>query len=101
IDVLEGLPAIEKQSGDWDIAFGTALFHRAYNYFALAQLYCSVYRPETASVALGLPLRIEADPTLKIKRSSLADTYTRICDDLMQAVELLPERTDINTRPSK
>lgn len=101
IDVLMGLPVTEKESEGWATALGTALFHRAYNYFALAQLYCAVYDPQTASAALGLPLRVEADPTLKVKRSSLADTYTRICIDLAQAAELLPERANINIRPSR
>lgn len=103
--VIDGLGKIspgESEEKAWQTAIGTALFHRAYNYYALAQLYCGVYDPSTAASVPGLPLRVEADPTLKIKRASVADTYKLICDDLERAAEWLPNRgDDVKIRPSK
>jgi len=102
IDGLKKISPSKNEQRAWETAMGAALFHRAYAYYSLAQLYCAAYDPSTAALVLGLPLRVEADPTLKIKRANLADTYALICDDLERAADLLPDRaTAIKTRPSK
>lgn len=90
-----------QSSGQHDLIKGMALFHRALNYYNLAQLYCTVYNPNTKDSNLGLPLRLEADVTLHQPRSSLADTYAQIIGDLEEATLLLREDSGSIFRPSK
>lgn len=103
--VLAGLekiaPKNESQKALWNMAKGTALFHRALNYHNLAQLYCNVYEKGTASGELGLPLRLSDDVTDVANRSSLQQTYEQILADLEHAENLLPEFPDLPFRPSK
>lgn len=103
--VLAGLekivPKNESQKALWNMAKGTALFHRALNYHNLAQLYCSVYEKGLAADKLGLPLRLNDDVTDQAGRSSLQQTYEQILADLAHAGNLLPEFPDLPFRPSK
>ena len=68
---------------------GEAYFTRAYCYFYLSTLFCADYDPATASTLLGLPLQTKYEPKVPVSkypgRSSLADTYQQILDDLDEA----------------
>lgn len=85
----------------WKNVKGSALFYRAINYYHLAQLFCVPYDPITAYSAEGLPLRKDYDISIIYHRSSVGELYDLIIDDLMQAVELLPEVATPKMRPSK
>src|SRR5690606_14858916 len=101
--VLDGLERIEPDGGQlsaWNLANGCAYFHRALNYYSLAQLYCPVFEAATSDEALGLPLRLEADLTLHTPRSNLRDTYSQIIGDLKKAADLLPNSAINKYRPS-
>lgn len=101
---LDGLSIIEPEVSDqlqWNNAKGCALFHRAMNYYNLAQLFCEQYHTQTASTSLGLPLRVEADLTLNTPRSTVEKTYQQVISDLKEAAELLPEKPVNIYRPSK
>lgn len=80
---------------------GEALFHRAFNYYQLAQLFCAPYDSQTADNMLGLPLRLETDVSVRIDRSTLRDTYDCMLDDLKRSEELLPEGVNDKLFPSK
>lgn len=101
LDGLKGLVPAEGERDGWNNAKGIALFHRAFNYYTMAQLYCPVYQRETEASALGLPLRLEADLTLQPPRSTLRETYDRILLDLEQAALLLPDHAEVVFRPGK
>lgn len=79
---------------------GSALFHRAWAFYQLAQLFCPPYDSQTAREKLGVPLRLESDINLPVSRPSLEETYRRIEQDLLSAIEMLPETTLVPTRPS-
>ncbi|WP_158280785.1 RagB/SusD family nutrient uptake outer membrane protein [Pararcticibacter amylolyticus] len=103
--VLDGL-ADRKEQRDaspllYDKVRGSALFFRAIAYYSLAQLFCKPYREESAASDPGLPLRLVADVNVGGGRASVADTYKQIVSDLATAVPLLPERTDLVTRPAR
>lgn len=101
---LDGLSIIEPEVSDqpqWNNGRGCALFHRAMNYYNLAQLFCGQYHTQTASALPGLPLRLEADLTLSTPRSTVKKTYQQIISDLKEAAELLPEKPLNVFRPSK
>lgn len=102
--VLDGLGTIEpgpSDMADWENVYGTALFHRAFNYYNLAQLYCPVYRRETANSDIGIPLRLESDPTQQVPRATVAEIYAQILSDLTESVNMLPDEPHVLFRPSR
>ena len=102
--VLEGLGKIipdASETAQWNETRGTALFHRAWNYYCLLQLYAPVYNAATANSDLGMPLRLESDPTAKVPRSSVEDCYQSVIADLKEAISLLPDKAIVKFRPTK
>ena len=102
--VLEVLGNVKDVSADrarWNDIRGQALFHRAFAYYGLSQLFCKSYQQATAATDQGLQLRTSSDPNLVVKRSSVAQTYEFMLDDLKQALELLPQTPAHLTRPGK
>lgn len=101
--ILDELPLVEENAGlDRNHIKGSALFHRAFTYHNLVQIYCKSYDPTTAQVDLGLPLRLNSDVNdLPSTRSSLEEIYGTIENDLKGAIELLPINSEYQTRPSK
>ncbi|RQP18363.1 MAG: RagB/SusD family nutrient uptake outer membrane protein [Parapedobacter sp.] len=100
-DGLEKITPKPEDSESYFTAAGTAYFHRAFNYYSLAQLYCPPYDAETANKDMGLPLRLEADLIVKVARSSLKETYDRIIEDLKKSSDRLPPIAINAYRPSK
>lgn len=103
--VLDGVDKVNvtaENAAAIQLARGMALFHRAYNYYTLAQLYAAPY-DEQASMHAGLPLRKESTVDEMLDRASLADTYAFIFQDLAEAEGLLPDRPEarFRYRPSK
>ena len=89
------------QAEDYNNCKGQALFHRAFNFYSLAQIYAQPYNVLTAGLDLGIPLRLNIDITQTSVRASVAETYKRIIADLDEALALLPEKPLYLTRPSK
>jgi hypothetical protein len=102
--VLEGLKKMKPESSeqeDWNNAKGSALFFRSVDFFNLMQEYCVSYRSATANTDPGLPLRLEYDVNIQLKRSSLQQTYDQIISDLKTAADFLNTKPQFKTRPSK
>ncbi|UII27658.1 RagB/SusD family nutrient uptake outer membrane protein [Fulvivirga maritima] len=102
--VLEGIKKVEvapDEKADFDRIRGTALFHRSWCFFQLAQVFCQQYEAASAASQLGLPLRTDPDINVTYQRSSLEDTYQKIIDDLETALPLLPGIAQESTRASK
>lgn len=100
---LEGISSIERNDSNnenWDNVKGSALFHRAYNFYLLAQQYGKPYS-EKAETDLGIPLRLSSNINNPSKRASVKHTYDRIISDLTEAIHLLPATITYKTRPSK
>lgn len=80
---------------------GSALFHRAFAFYTLAQLYCRPYAEEYLS-SPGIVLRLTSDASIVTRqRSTVAETYDKIIADLKEASSLLPVSTSVPTRPSQ
>jgi tetratricopeptide (TPR) repeat protein len=79
---------------------GTALFHRAYAFYNLAQQFAAPYQAATAAALPGIPLRLSADVTRKTGRGTLRQTYAQVLADLRAARGLLPSSTLYKSRPS-
>jgi hypothetical protein len=81
IDEAQG-PDAEKQ-----YIKAQALTYRAYSFMMLAQLYCLRWSDSNNGAELGLILRLEPSDE-EMPRSTLAETYTQIYDDLTEAIAL-------------
>lgn len=100
--ILDEVPLVKAYGGlDPDHIKGTALFHRAFAYHNLAQIYCKSYDPLTAQDDLGLPIRSSSDINAPSQRASLAETLSFIEADMEEALTLLPVFTAIKSRPDK
>lgn len=98
--VIDGLGKLgvtdKEEESSWNVAMGNALFHRAWNYYTLSQLYAPVYDAATANLKSGLPLNRTGDPTEEIRQATLFDTYQFILDDLHLS-EILLDDLPLNT----
>ncbi len=102
--VLEGLSKINPTASEhiqWENLSGSAYFFRAWAFYNLVQFFSEPYDAKTASMSLGVPLKLEADVNKKYDRGTLEGTYSQIAKDLTQALDLLPEKSEYPTRPDK
>lgn len=102
--VLDGLNKLSPSASEltsFNNAKGSALFYRALAFYSMAQLFCKPYNGLTAGVDTGLPLRLEADVTLKTPQSKITETYNQMISDLNIAANLLPNLPSVGFRPSK
>lgn len=80
---------------------GHAYFSRAFAYFELARHFCKNYDASTAANDYGVPLVYEYNPSSNDasypERSSLAETYAQIEDDLAKAEELVTTAGEQNS----
>lgn len=101
--VMEGIEKIKPKENElqsWKKVKGSALFYRGINFYYLTQLFAEQYSSESKDY-LGIPLRVESDPSLKIKRASLEETYQQILLDIITSHELLPEKVVGKLQPTK
>jgi len=79
-----------------------ARFLRALSYYALLQLYAKPYADNSGNNP-GLPLRLKAEASLPgndLARSTVAEVYAQILDDLQYAEDNLPLTYPTATAPS-
>lgn len=101
LEALAALHPLPEEQGAWNNARGSALFFRAFAYFALAQIFSPAYDSSSATTDMGLPLRKTTDVNEKFSRVSVQQTYDQIIADLSAAVPLLPNTALSITRPSR
>ncbi|MXV49941.1 RagB/SusD family nutrient uptake outer membrane protein [Pedobacter sp. HMF7647] len=102
--VLDGLKELNTDGADvqrYQAIKGSALYYRALAFYNLAQEFAQPYDAATADKTPGIPVRLESDVNIKSVRGTLANTYTRIVDDLQEAETLLPDKGVALTRPGK
>src|SRR5690606_371998 len=93
---LAGLTEMDRQ-----YVKGSALFFRGWTFLQLAQLFVPPYKASEVDSPYGLPLKLTPDINDKTQRATIGDTYRQIESDLRNAAQLLPERPQVATRPSK
>lgn len=101
---LETLNKLKQGSDDQalvDALKGAALFYRAYSFWNVAQIYARPYTTGTANQDPGIPLKLDPDINTKSSRGTVGDTYSRIIQDLQDALTLLPKTSQYVTRPNK
>ncbi|MCF3111673.1 RagB/SusD family nutrient uptake outer membrane protein [Niabella sp. CC-SYL272] len=101
LEALGKIPATPENRSDWEYIKGASLFHRAYAFLNLAWTFAKAYDKITAATDLGIDLRLQSDYTVPSKRSSVAAVYSRILEDLSEAITYLPANTAHVLRPGK
>lgn len=101
---LETLAKIERTSAnatEYDNAKGGALFYRAVSFWALVSTFSKAYNLHSANSDLGIPLKITTDENEKVSRNNTQTTYNQIIDDLISAIDILPNTSQTPERASK
>lgn len=98
---LQNIERIPSNQSEWDDVKGQAHFLRAKSFLQLAGIWAPAYDKSTATMDLGIPLRLTDDFNKSSVRSSLQDTYLQVISDLEVAVDLLPVTPLHVLRPSK
>lgn len=82
-----------------------AKLHRAFNYFALVNMYALHYNPNTASTNLAVPLRLDSKiEGADLSRVTVQRIYDLMLEDVTSSITNLPDVPESNThkhRPSK
>lgn len=100
---LEGVAKVavtDKNKKQHNQVQGTALFLRAWALYNLAQLYAPAYNSATATTDPAVPIPLLSDVNEKVKRNSVQEVYSRVLQDLNEAIPLVQEEVDFG-RPSK
>ncbi len=89
----QALQAIEDMGNPSSLSAqrGEALMCRAYGHFALANLFCMNYNPETAEKELGLPYSIAPETSVAphYTRGKLSELYQKINQDIEEGLPLI------------
>lgn len=99
---METLDAMNNYGNDrslWQRLYSSALFYRAWAHYQLLQDFAPGFNK--GSDQLGVPLIADSKYPKTIKRETLGACYDFIINDLTKAINGLPLKTDIKTRPSK
>lgn len=78
-----------------------AKIQRAYAYFVLVNLYADIYDPTTIDHAVGVPLLLQPELFVSLKRASLATVYAQILQDLRDGVKDVPAVVSNKRHPNK
>lgn len=90
----QALFSIEELGGQgMDAQKGEALICRAYAHFALANLFCLPYNPETAGTDLGLPYSESPEDKVIVAhtRGTMDELYRKISEDIEAALPLIDD----------
>jgi tetratricopeptide (TPR) repeat protein len=101
---LEYLPKVSfdvNQQNLYNQLKGTAMFYRAIAFYNIVQTFALPYSSTTASMELGIPLRLTSDINVPSARSNEKQCYDQIISDLQSAYSLLPAIASTPTHPSQ
>lgn len=101
LDNIENISRNQPNTEEINKIKGSALFFRSFYFYALAQLFAQPYQKSTANSDLGIALRLDADFNKVSTRSTVSQTYEQIIQDLESAIEILPEKHLLKSRPTK
>ena len=78
----------------------SARFYRAMGHYEILMHFAEPFDPARAD-QLGIPIRLTSDINQKVKRSTMLEGFAQIIADLESGLEVLSEKADVPTRPSK
>lgn len=99
---LEALNSITPNSEEHGILMAEAKFQRAHAYYHLLQQFAPAFQKSGGNENLpGIVLKNSPDINERAVRSTLAESYRMMIEDLEEAVTLLPNSQLPKTRPNK
>ncbi|RPD39323.1 RagB/SusD family nutrient uptake outer membrane protein [Chitinophaga barathri] len=98
--VLSELEELEGSQSEKAKVKGQALFLRAFAFYHIAQIYSLPYSTEYLSTA-GVALRTSPLISVRSVRSTVAETYEKIINDLKESASLLDSQKEPLNRPNK
>jgi tetratricopeptide (TPR) repeat protein len=101
LEILETIPRTTGNAAAWDNVRGSALFFRAYYFYALTAQYGKAFNAQTSETDAGIVLRLGSDFNVRSERSSVKACLDQVKKDLDEAVLLLPNLAVNSLRPSK
>ncbi|GAO45250.1 RagB/SusD family nutrient uptake outer membrane protein [Flavihumibacter petaseus] len=101
LDLLKKITPAPMDQEKYDAIKGNALFHRAFMYYALLQVFAKPFEQSSATDDPGIVLRVSSDINEKIGRVTVNECYQLIASDLGLALKLLPVVPEFKTRGSK
>lgn len=103
--VLDGLDKLsvvtEPERKEQAALRARALFHKAYTYYWLSQLYAQPYNAATAATDQGIIEQNNIDFKENTRRLTVAETYKAITDMLKEALPALPVKAQHVTQPAQ
>ena len=99
--VLDLVQRRSDGSAAWNDIKGRALVFRGMRFMDALFTHSIAYDPATASSALGIPLRLDPDFNRPSVRSSVAEGYAQVINDLKTAIPLLSPISSTPVRPSR
>lgn len=92
----QALDAIDKMGNPDNLKAqrGEALICRAYSHFALANVFCMAYNPQTASSDMGIPYSSapETQVSPRYARGNMKDLYEKISADIEEGLPLINDK---------
>jgi hypothetical protein len=101
LENISKISQTSQNSSSWNNIKGSALFFRAYYLLNLAWCYSKSFDNSTASVDLGVPIRLSTDINVSSNRPTIGETYDRIIQDATESLKFLPDNPLHPLRPSK
>lgn len=87
--VLDAIDEMEDPTGERELLRGQALFHRAFGYFTLANLYAQAYN-ESSEDDPCVPLKLDPTPsTQNYPKSTIGEVWGQIREDIDLGLECL------------
>ncbi len=102
--VMDGLQKVEvnsAQQSEWNRLMGSALFFRAYAFYQLAEEFAAPYDASAAATLPGIPVKLSSDVNERPGRGTIASVYQSVQSDFTKALNLLPVRQAVATRPGR
>lgn len=81
--------------------YAEAKIQRAFAYFLLTNIYGKHYNSTTSVTDLSVPLNIEPRIEGALNRSTVAESYKLIENDIAEVINYLPKTSELNHRPTQ
>jgi tetratricopeptide (TPR) repeat protein len=90
LENIKNIDRTEANAKDWDDIKGQGYFVKGNGLLLAVTIWAPAYDDASSSTDLGVPIRISTDFNIKTSRSTVAQNYAQIIDDLKHAAQLLP-----------
>ncbi|PWV47074.1 RagB/SusD family nutrient uptake outer membrane protein [Chitinophaga sp. S165] len=101
LDAINSIPIGSNDIQRVNRIKASAKFYRSYAFNSLMQIYTLPYDSASASVALGIPMKLTSNLNENFQRSSQQECYRQIISDVLSNIMYLPRKPEYMTLPSQ